>query len=77
MYGPIPVEAALFADAGVAWNRGQKPAALGGSQPGVSSAGLALRVNILGVMVGEFDIVKPFQRPLKGWMFTFNLLPGW
>ena len=30
MYGPLPVEVALFADGGVAWNRGEKPSFLGG-----------------------------------------------
>jgi outer membrane protein assembly factor BamA len=28
MYGPVPIEVALFADGGVAWNSGQKPAPL-------------------------------------------------
>jgi WD40-like Beta Propeller Repeat len=26
--------------------------------------------------VGEFDFVRPFQRPEQGWMFQFNLAPG-
>ena len=26
MYGPVPIEIALFADGGVAWSRGEKPA---------------------------------------------------
>ena len=77
MYGPVPVEVAIFADAGVAWTREQTPRVLGGEREGVSSAGVALRVNILGFMVGEFDFVRPFQRPRQGWMFSFNLLPGW
>ncbi|MGE3886698.1 MAG: BamA/TamA family outer membrane protein [Vicinamibacterales bacterium] len=77
MYGPIPVEVALFADAGVAWSRGQKPDLFGGAREGVASAGVAFRVNLLGFAVAEFDIVKPFQRRNQGWMFAFNLLPGW
>lgn len=77
MYGPVPVEVALFADTGVAWTRDQTPQLFGGSREGVSSAGVALRVNILGFMIGEFDFVRPFQRPRQGWMFAFNLLPGW
>jgi hypothetical protein len=76
MYGPIPVEVAFFADAGVAWNSDEKPSFLGGSRKGVSSAGVALRVNLLGFAVGEFDFVRPFQRPGKGWTFMFNLTPG-
>jgi hypothetical protein len=88
MYGPVPVEVALFADGGVAWNaltQPQPPTALSiGTQPhpfklsdGVSSAGVALRVNLLGFAVGEFDFSRPFQRPGQGWIFQFNLTPGW
>jgi outer membrane protein assembly factor BamA len=76
MYGPLPVEAALFVDGGVAWNRGESPSFLGGARKGVSSAGVALRVNLFGFAVGEFDFSRPFQRPGKGWVFQFNLSPG-
>jgi outer membrane protein assembly factor BamA len=76
MYGPLPVEVAFFLDGGIAWNRDQKPELFGGDRQGVSSGGLALRVNLLGFAVGEFDIVKPFQRTSQGWMFQFNLSPG-
>ena len=44
---------------------------------GVSSAGVALRVNLFGFAVGEFDVARPFQRPGRGWKFGFNLMPGW
>ena len=77
MYGPLPVEVALFVDGGVAWNSGERPSLLGGSRGGVSSAGIALRVNLFGFAVGEFDFVRPFQRPGRGWIFAFNLTPGW
>jgi Tol biopolymer transport system component len=76
MYGPIPVEVAFFGDAGVAWNRGETPTVLGGSRGGVSSAGAALRVNLLGFAVGEFSFAHPFQRPGRNWIFQFNFSPG-
>jgi outer membrane protein assembly factor BamA len=76
MYGPIPVEVALFTDAGVAWNRGQKPALFGGSREGVASTGVTLRVNLLGFAVGQFDFSRPFKRSGRGWIFQFNLAPG-
>ena len=76
MYGPVPVEVALFADGGVAWDRGDTPRLFGGTREGVASAGVAFRVNLMGFAVGEFDIIRPFQRPGKGWTFAFNLLPG-
>jgi outer membrane protein assembly factor BamA len=87
MYGPLPVEVAFFADGGVAWNSlsnaitnsllttNVQPHAFKLSD-GVSSGGLALRVNLFGYAVGEFDFVKPFQRPTQGWVFQFNLTPG-
>jgi outer membrane protein assembly factor BamA len=75
MYGPVPVEVALFADGGTAWSNGERP--FQGTRGGVSSAGVALRVNIFGFAVGEFDIARPFQRPGRGWQFGFNLMPGW
>ena len=77
MYGPLPVEVALFADGGAAWNRGDGPSILGGSRSGVSSVGVAFRVNLLGFAVGEFDFARPLQRPGQGWVFGFNLMPGW
>jgi hypothetical protein len=77
MYGPVPVEVAFFADGGTAWYDGQRPEILGGSRSGVGSAGVALRVNMFGFAVGEFDFARPFQRPGQGWVFGFNLMPGW
>jgi outer membrane protein assembly factor BamA len=76
MYGPLPVEVALFADGGVAWDQGEKPEIFGGTRQAVSSAGVAFRVNVLGFMIAEFDIVRPFNRPGKGTMFTFQITAG-
>jgi hypothetical protein len=76
MYGPIPVEIAFFADGGVAWNRSERPALFGGGREGVGSAGIAFRVNLLGFAVGQFDIARPFQRENRGWVYQFNLSPG-
>jgi outer membrane protein assembly factor BamA len=76
MYGPLPVELALFGDTGVAWNHGEKPAAFGGTREGIGSAGLAVRVG-LGFLVAEFDVTRAFQRPANGWGFGFRLMPGW
>ena len=76
LYGPVPVEVALFADGGVAWDSGDRPEVFGGDREPVSSAGIALRVNALGFAVVEFDFVRPFQRDGRGWMFQFSLAPG-
>jgi Tol biopolymer transport system component len=76
MYGPVPMELALFADSGVAWSKGESPSLFGGSRKPVSSAGVALRANLFGFAVGQFDISRPFDRPGSGWVFQFNLSPG-
>jgi outer membrane protein assembly factor BamA len=75
MYGPVPVEVALFTDAGVAWTRATTPEIFGGQSQGVSSVGAAFRVNFLGFAVGEFSFAHPMQRQ-KNWVFQFHLSPG-
>jgi outer membrane protein assembly factor BamA len=76
MYGPVPVEVALFADAGFAWNQRTVPSLFGGTGEGVSSVGAAFRVNLMGFAVGEFDFSHPLQRNNKNWVFQFHLSPG-
>ena len=76
MYGPVPIEVALFADSGVTWTGRERPAIFGGTRPGVASAGLAVRAAVAG-FVAEFDVAQPFQRPGQGWTVGFNLIPGW
>jgi Tol biopolymer transport system component len=75
MYGPVPVEVALFTDAGVAWTQATTPELFGGQAQGVSSVGAAFRVNFLGFAVGEFSFAHPLQRE-KNWVFQFHLSPG-
>jgi Tol biopolymer transport system component len=76
MYGGLPVEVALFTDAGVAWTSDVEPSFLGGDRDWVRSVGAGLRFNILGYAIGEIDYVKPLDRPEQGWMWQFNLAPG-
>ncbi len=75
-YGPIPIELALFADGGVAWTGQDAPSFAGGPRTPVTSAGAAVRVNLFGYLIAEFDAVRPFNRPGRGWMFEFGLSPG-
>ena len=77
MYGPIPIEVAFFGDAGVAWARGQRPGFGTEDRRGVSSAGVALRANLFGYAIGEIAYARPFQRESRGWVWQFNLAPGW
>jgi Tol biopolymer transport system component len=76
MYGPLPIEVALFTDAGVAWTRDDRPTFAGGERRPVASAGVTLRTNLLGFAVGQFDFAYPFQRPGRGWVWSFSLSPG-
>lgn len=77
MYGPIPVEAALFADAGTAWDSGieQNPLYRSDGRT-VTSAGIALRVNALGFAIVQISYTRPFQRKDRGWVWQFSLAPG-
>lgn len=52
-YGPVPVEVAVFGDAGVAWADGQRPGFTASDRRGVSSAGVAFRASLFGFAVGE------------------------
>ncbi|MDE3153811.1 MAG: PD40 domain-containing protein [Acidobacteriota bacterium] len=75
-YGPVPMEVALFTDGGVAWTSRDGPTFFGGDRAPVGSAGVALRVNVFGYAIAEFDAVRPFDRPGRGWMFEFGFSPG-
>jgi outer membrane protein assembly factor BamA len=74
-YGPLPVEGVLFADAGVAWTGGTRPALAGGDRSLVKSAGAGVRLGVFGLVL-EFDAVRPFDRPDGGWSFVFDVRPG-
>jgi hypothetical protein len=78
-YGPFPVEIFGFMDSGVAWSRGETPPMPGdekGIRKWVTSVGAGARVNLFGFAIGEFNLVKPINRPQRGWMFVFNFRPG-
>jgi hypothetical protein len=75
-YGPLPIEVAVFADAGVAWFSGEKPEVFGGDKELLTSVGAAARVNVFGFLVAEFSVARPFQRPGQGWVWQWSLSPG-
>jgi hypothetical protein len=75
-YGPLPVEVAVFADAGVAWFSGEKPEVFGGDKELLTSVGAAARVNVFGFLVAEFSVARPFQRQGQGWVWQWSLSPG-
>jgi Tol biopolymer transport system component len=75
-YGPLPIEGALFADAGVAWGQSLRAGTLPGDNQPVVSLGAAVRVNIMNFAVAEIDFVRPLDRPTRGWMWQFQFRPG-
>ncbi len=75
-YGILPIEAGIFYDAGVAWTQSQGAKLFGGTRNWVRSAGVSLRMNLLGYAIGQMDIVHPFDRPEKNWLVRFSLTEG-
>jgi Tol biopolymer transport system component len=75
-YGPLPIEMALFTDAGVAWDRSTRPGFGVGDREPVVSVGAAMRINLFGFAVAEIDYVRPLDRPGRGWLWQFSLRPG-
>lgn len=74
-YGPLPVEVAVFGDAGVAWGSNSRPSFADGDREIVKSIGAAIRANLFGFAVAEIDYVKPLNRD-RGWIWQFSLRPG-
>jgi outer membrane protein assembly factor BamA len=74
MYGPVPVEVALFVDGGLVWRR--QPVVEGASIGSAWSTGVTLRANVLGFGVSQFDIARPFRTVDPGWVFQINLVPS-
>jgi surface antigen Omp85-like protein/WD40 repeat protein len=75
-YGPLPIEMALFTDAGVAWDRSTRPGFSAADREPVVSVGAAMRINVFGFAVAEIDYVRPLDRPGRGWVWQFGLRPG-
>jgi Tol biopolymer transport system component len=75
-YGPLPIDVYVFGDGGVAWGSDVDPSFAGGDREPVFSAGAGLRFNLFGFAVAEVNVVKPFDRPRKNWVWELNLQPG-
>ena len=78
----LPLTLAPFVDAGIAWQGGQSlsldsPTTDPNARSPVVSAGLSARFNVLGYAILEAYYAKPFQRPGRGWVWGFQLVPGW
>jgi outer membrane protein assembly factor BamA len=74
-YGKLPIEMALFADAGIAWGETTSSTFAFGDRDWVKSVGAAARMNLFGFAIGEVAYVKPLDRG-RGWLWQFSLRPG-
>ncbi|MGH9372063.1 MAG: BamA/TamA family outer membrane protein, partial [Vicinamibacterales bacterium] len=74
-YGPLPVDAFLFADAGAGWGGEQRFGPGGRDGRVVRSVGAGVRVNAMGMVV-EMAVVRPLDLGQAGWTFGFSLRPG-
>jgi Tol biopolymer transport system component len=72
-YGPLPIEAVAFVDAGMLWTR-QASGPL--ERDRFRSVGAGGRAN-LGGLVLEMTAARPFDGPRQGWTVSFLLRPGW
>jgi hypothetical protein len=75
-YGILPLDFVAFADGGLAWDTENDPSFSGGDREPVFSSGVGLRFNLFGYAVVEMNLVRPFDRPEKNWIWEFNLQPG-
>ncbi|MBN2370119.1 MAG: PD40 domain-containing protein [Vicinamibacteria bacterium] len=75
-YGPVPIDFAVFFDAGVAWRSGEKPSLIGGEREFVKSVGVAARLNLFGFAVVEAAYVNPLDRPDKKPFWQFGFAPS-
>ncbi|HUF34817.1 MAG TPA: BamA/TamA family outer membrane protein [Gemmatimonadales bacterium] len=75
-YGILPLDFTIFGDGGLAWDTANDPSFAGGDRKPVFSAGAGFRFNLFGFAVAEVNLVRPFDRPGKGWVWEFDLQPG-
>lgn len=68
---PLPIEVGAFYDGGRTWGSvaGTAPA----ERKWIDSAGALIRIG-LGYVALEWNYLKAFDRPQKGWMWQFNFL---
>ena len=74
-YGPVPVEAFLFADSGLVWARSAVFTAASRERRLVGSFGLGTRINAFGIPL-ELAAVRAMSAPARGWSFDVSFRQG-
>jgi hypothetical protein len=77
----LPTTLGVFTDAGVTWTGGQGPdftfdTDSGATNIPVVSSGVTARVNVLGRLLIETYLARPFQRGDTTWTWGIRLSPG-
>jgi hypothetical protein len=78
----LPTTFGVFADAGLTWTADQAPEFLTFEKRSpktnipVVSTGATLRFNVLGRLLLETYVARPFQRPDTDWAFGVRIAPG-
>ncbi len=77
----IPTNLVGFFDIGVAWNKDDYPKAslnrYSRKRIPITSAGIATRSNLAGLLIFQLYFAYPFQRANREWQFGFLLEQGW
>lgn len=74
-YGPVPLDAFLFADSGVVWSRSSLLIAAARERRMITSIGAGVRLNAFGIPI-EWAAVRALNAPARGWSFGFSIRPG-
>jgi Tol biopolymer transport system component len=74
-YGPLPIDAFVFADAGTAWAGEERFGPGGAGSMWIRSVGGGVRVNAMGLVL-EVASLRPLDLNDSGWKFAFSLRPG-
>ncbi len=72
----VPLEVAVFFDAGVAWSSTEKPTWLGGTRDNVRAYGAALRANIFGILTLELARSRALDRAGRPWKWQLGIVQG-
>ena len=73
MYGPIPLEVALFLDGGRAWSSEGATSRGDAARGGIWSTGVTLRTSVLGLGLAQIHLARPLSMGGAGWMFQLQL----
>jgi hypothetical protein len=74
-YGPLPLDAFLFADSGVVWSRRPQDAVDVGRRTMINSLGMGVRLNVGGLPF-EIAAVRALDGPSPGWSYDFGFRTG-